>query len=269
MPEALGGRLQVDFLCVACNSRLGHDVDAFVKRDPAIGLAIHAFAAAHPEQGVALLEGLDVMAHSQGGVSSAKIIKGEARIRSERLADGSLIQPTRTARKSVETMLLRQGTQPGPLEEALRKFDSAPPDRPVEVAPGLVVTNWTVTKVEPDLSGAVLDPLLPLKIAFEFLALHFGAAIYQPLPPLVAIRDSLQGGQLHESISITSLRANRDDPIHGILLEGNDPHARVQIRLFGRLAYRVHFRTIAVGGKRFAYTHDLATDDEAVTEALE
>src|SRR2546426_7430731 len=100
-------------------------------------------------------------------------------------------------------------------------------------------------------------------------ALPIWAAIYQPLPPLVAIRDSLQGGQLHESISITSLRANRDDPIHGILLEGNDPHARVQIRLFGRLAYRVHFRTIAVGGKRFAYTHDLATDYEAVTEALE
>lgn len=122
-------------------------------------------------------------------------------------------------------------------------------------------------RVEPDLSGTPLNPLLPLKIAFEFLACHLGAAIYDSAPPLEAVRESLRSGVLDKSVEIEFLRAEREQPLHGVLFEGNNPHARVQIRLFGKLAYRVHFRNLAVGGIRFVYTHLLASDDEDIAEA--
>ena len=46
-------------------------------------------------------------------------------------------------------------------------------------------------------------------------------------------------------------------PFHGIVFEGNNPHAQVQIRLFGWLAFRVHFKRLKVHALRCAYTHFL------------
>jgi len=56
-------------------------------------------------------------------------------------------------------------------------------------------------------------------------------------------------------------------PFHGILFEGNNPYATVQVRLFGQFAFRVHFKTLSVDGPRFFYTHDLTADEEHVAYA--
>jgi hypothetical protein len=58
-------------------------------------------------------------------------------------------------------------------------------------------------------------------------------------------------------------------PNRCILFEGNRPYAQVQVRLFGTLAYRVHFKQLAVGGLRFAYTHRLDTNQEFLAEVVE
>jgi hypothetical protein len=267
IPRALGGRLAVDFLCAGCNSSIGGRIDSLVRRDPAIALSLHQFAAVHPDRGHLLVDGLPVLAHSEGGTSRAQLRGGEVRVRSEQLPDGSLIQPTDVARRSIQRILLRAGSAPGPLAEALQRFDSAPPDERTELAPGLEIVKWSVTCVQPDLAGPPLSPVLPLKIAFEFLACHLGGAIYDAAPPCEAIRTSLRTGNLHQSIIVECLRAERSESLHGIVFEGNHPYARVQIRLLGRIAYRVHFKNLAIGGSRFVYTHMLATNQEAVAEA--
>jgi hypothetical protein len=104
-------------------------------------------------------------------------------------------------------------------------------------------------------------------MAFEFLACHLGSAIYDSAPAIEAIRESLRSGTLDQSVEIEFLRAEREVPLHGLLFEGNRPYARVQIRLFGKLAYRVHFKNLAVGGTRFVYTHFLASHEEDIAEA--
>ena len=258
----------MDFLCASCNGDLGHRIDALAKKDPAIALAIRDLEVTHPEQARRLVEGMDLIVYSVGGSSKARRQGADIRIRSHLLPDRSLVQPTDTARESVQRILEKRGTQPTPLEEALRKFDSAPPDERVAVAPGLEIAKWTISRVELDLSGPPLNPLLPLKIAFEFLAGHLGAAIYDWAPPLEAIRESLRSGPLDQSVEIELLRAEREQPLHGILFEGNHPHARVQVRLFGKLAYRVHFKNLRVAGTRFVYTHMLASDEEDIAEAM-
>ena len=62
------------------------------------------------------------------------------------------------------------------------------------------------------------------------------------------------------TLEVLRLNASEYKPFHGICFEGNDPYTRVLIRLFGWLAFRVHFRRLAVSGPRFVYTQSLATE---------
>ena len=45
---------------------------------------------------------------------------------------------------------------------------------------------------------------------------------------------------------------------------GNSPHATVLIRLFGWLAFRVHFLRLTVDGPRLSYKHDLDTNQDEI-----
>jgi hypothetical protein len=134
----------------------------------------------------------------------------------------------------------------------------------VEISPGLTITQWATREVFLDPMGTPLTPLLPLKIAYEYLACHLGAAIYGSEPALESIRGSLSTEVLDKSIAVEALSAEREDPLHRLVLESCAPHVRVQIRLFGTMAYRVHLKAIRTSGPRFVYTHMLATNEEGV-----
>ncbi len=251
----------MDFLCASCNSHLGHAVDATARSDPSVALAIHQFHSEHPQRADSLREGMPYRVRSADGTSEAKIKRGGLRVRSEKLEDGSLVQPTDVARRSVATMLRRAGYPEAPLEAALQKFDTAPDERRVEIAPGLEVAKWLITQARPDLSGSPLSPILPAKIAYEFLACHVGASIYGTAGPLSELRHVLSALSFEETaVRIEYLQADRSHPIHGIVVERSEPNVLIQIRLFGSLAYRVHFPRVGFSGPRFVYTHDLVSD---------
>ena len=55
-------------------------------------------------------------------------------------------------------------------------------------------------------------------------------------------------------------------PFHGICTESNSEHIQIQIRLFGCLAFRVHFLALYAPDLRFAYTHRLDTHAEYVEQ---
>jgi hypothetical protein len=151
--------------------------------------------------------------------------------------------------------------------EALARIDQAPENLAVDITPTLTVVKWEITGLKLALDGPPIDPIVPVKTAFEFLALHLGTRIYEDRPPLAEIRRVLNGGHLDPKwISVERLHAPKAQPFHGIAFEGNSPHARVQIRLFGKLAFRVHFLRLSVGGPRFQYTHELDTGNEHCSE---
>ena len=123
-------------------------------------------------------------------------------------------------------------------------------DEATEIASGIVVTNWPVWGIKPDMSkSGTMSDLVPAFIAFEFLALHVGDAICGNEAALSELR-SLFGDRRRKSpaLSVERLRAERAGPslFHGIVFEGNVPHAKVQIRLLGKLAFRVHFYHLSV-----------------------
>lgn len=215
---------------------------------------------------VKLTERQAYVAQSLGGKVHGHIRDGEFRIRSRRNEDGSRFQPTKDARKSIERILHKSGLEAGPLAEALQKFDESPDNEHVEVVPGLEVVKWSVEKIAIDLSDSrPMSSLVPLKIAFEFLACHLGAAIYDNAAQLLEIRQVLRGEVEGAScFRVDRLTAPEYKPFHGICFEGNKPHAHVLIRLFGRIAFRVHLLRLSVGGPRFIYTHYLDTKRENV-----
>lgn len=268
IPSAIGGRLTSEFLCKPCNDQLGHKVESAAKHDPNIAAAIYRFAAQYPEQARSLADRSRLLVTSPGGSAPAVRRGDEVRVISHKLADGTLVQDSPEARRTLRKLLVKAGMGAVPLAEALKQFDAAPENEPLSFGP-LSVTKWGVTGVKPDLSGPPLHDLVPIKTAYEFLAGHVGTAVYGDHPPLHAVREALRAGTPTEALVVERLTANRTEPIHGILFEGNYPHAQVQVRLFGTLAYRVHFKNIAVSGSRFAYTHRLDTNEEFLNEAAE
>ena len=108
-----------------------------------------------------------------------------------------------------------------------------------------------------------MSPIVPLKIGFEFLACHLGTASYNEAQQMQELRTALRERAEDAScFEVERLNTSEYKPFHGICFEGNAPYARVQIRLFGWLAFRVHFRRLAVDGPRFVYTQFLDTGSE-------
>lgn len=266
IPSSLGGVLTCVFLCRRCNSDVGAYVESLAKTDPSIRLAVGHLQSAIPKLASQLTEGQDFISHGPGGKGYGTVKDGEFRTRARTEVDGSIVQPTHLARTSIANILSKSGVGPVPIEDALRRFEEAPENERVSLAPGLEVVKWTVERIEPALSRSVLlSPLVPLKIAYEFLACHLGTAVYDNASQISELRLVLRDRiYCHPCYSVERLSASEYKPFHGIVFEGNDPYAKVLIRLFGWLAFRVHIKRLAVGGHRFIYTHQLDSNEEDV-----
>jgi len=266
IPESIGGLLTSDFLCRSCNSTFGHEIESAAKSDPSIRLAVRNLSAEIPALAEKIEEKQPFIGASKAGQVPGYIRKGQFRVRSKRLKDGSLVQPTEDARKTIETILQKDGYSTMLIRLAISTLDDAPENERIELVPRLEVVKWRLEKIEVDLSNsALMNPLIPAKIAYEFLACHLGGAIYDNAPQMAEIRDSLRlMEQESNAFRIDRLTSNKYEPFHGICFEGNNPHSSVLIRLFSWLAFRVHFPRLAVGGPRFVYTHRLDTGNEYI-----
>ncbi len=266
IPEALGGKLTCEFLCRECNSTLGRNLESNAKSDHSILLAVKNLKSKIPSLASEILEGHPHICHNEAGCTNGIIKNGKFEVRSKKLNDGSLIQPTNVARKSVSKILQKAGHEKETIDQRMQVFDNAPLNTKVEIEPGLEIAKWSIDSLELDFSSAqLMDPLIPTKTAFEFLACHLGSSIYQEDQRLSEIRNTLLNCELNlDVIRVERLSSNRYEPFHGIFFEGNDPHAIVQIRLFGWLVFRVHFLRLFIGGSRFVYTHNLDTNHESI-----
>ncbi|MEJ8855928.1 HNH endonuclease [Variovorax robiniae] len=270
IPESLGGRLTSRLLCRACNSRIGHQAEGRAKADPTIRSLVAKLAPAIPKLAVQFAEGQRYVSSGPGGVSPGYVKGGEFLVRSTRLDDGSLIQPTPQAAKTLQQLLVRENHAAVDIARALQRFTDAPENTRVEIAPRIEVVKWRIEGIQPALDGPLLNLLVPIKSAYEFLALHLNTAICADAPGLRAIRAALRGSPIDLAhITVERLQAPEAKPFHGLLFEGNNPWATVQVRYFGQLAFRIHFRTLSVDGPRFVYTHNLESNDEHVATSTD
>jgi hypothetical protein len=268
LPQALGGNLTCRFLCKQCNSDLGAKFEGFAKSDPVIQSTIGELHAVVPSLVRQLTDGQTYITKGPGGKSRGRVRGGEFVVKAERLDDGSLIQPTPLAAKTILKLLQQRNLEQPAIERALRTFEESPDNSSIQLAEDLHFVKWSIDAIEPALDGPLMNLVAPLKSAYEFLALHLNRAVYEPAPGLQAARAAIRSGFIDpEHLLVERLYGPDAKPFHGLLFEGNSPHAKVQVRLFGKLAFRVHFKTLSIGGPRFAYTHDLVTNDERIEPA--
>jgi hypothetical protein len=174
--------------------------------------------------------------------------------------------PSNDAPEHIERMLKRDGHDTEFVAAALARHQAAPEGQPIELSTTVKIVNWQTDRAELDLSGAPsLDELVLVKIGFEFLAVLAGTAIYGKTPHLNEIRRALKCGRtVSDAVRIERLLAPDYGPFHGICFEGNDPYVKIQVRLFGKLAYRIHFRRLALDQVKIMYTHNLKSGAERV-----
>lgn len=268
IPDALGGILTCTFLCRDCNSYLGSSVEAEAKKDPSIRIAVDNLQSWIPGIADKLTEGQRFISYGPGGTERGIVRSGEFRVKSRTREDNTLLQPTDSARRSIKKILRKVDASDEVIHESLRKFDEGGENERVKVAPGLEVIKWPIEKLEVDLSRSrLMSPIIPLKIAYEFLAILMGTVIYREIQEMTELRTALlQNAENHGSFQVDRLNAPEYKPFHGVCFEGNSPHARILIRLFSWLAFRVHFKRLAFGGPCVAYTHYLDSGQDQFCE---
>jgi hypothetical protein len=242
---------------------LGYGPEAEARADPTVRLLANELAAEFPKLSAELAEGQSYHAHSEAGVAAGTVVDGEFSVEPKLNPDGTLVQSTESARRTIDTMLHRQGHDVLFRAEALRRMDEAAENQRVQISDDVSVVKWQISHLTLVLDGPTMNPVVPIKIAYEFLALHLGVAVYEEIPPLAEARRVLRGGSPNSrQIVVERLEAEHPKPFHGIVFEGNSPYSKVQIRLFGKLAFRVHFKQLALGGPRAQYTHTLGDEKE-------
>ena len=262
IPRSLGGQLTCRFLCRSCNSKLGSDIEASVSSDPDI-LQLASRAADSIPHLAQLIESHPQVGQSARGPVPGFIDNDEFQIFPGELEDGSLVLDD--AQEFFVKRLRREGRASSEIDKAIAKINSLRDNERAEVSPGYFVTNWPVENVRPDMSKSrKMNPLVPAIIAFEFMALLAEDEIYREEPLLSELRaELLRRKQKSRVLSVQRLHANNAGStlFHGIAFEGSDPYASVQIRLLGKLAFRVQFCHWIVNGPRVQYTHELESGE--------
>jgi hypothetical protein len=175
-------------------------------------------------------------------------------VSASREPDGSWIQPTSTARRTITAWLSEH--YEAEVERLLREFDEAPDDTEIALGTTIRVIKWSHGDPRPALAAPLNEDGPILKVAYEFLACHLMGAVYDPR--FDDVRAAILGQPSQTSTyRMERLRGEGYGPMHGIALEAGMPHVTVQVRFFGWLAFRVHFLRVAWGGPRYAYTLDL------------
>lgn len=265
IPTSVGGRLAIRFLCASCNSGLGHRVEGGLRSDPAVRHAVESVKATVPELARRLRDRQLFLAKTEHAVVRAIARGDQYRLLPSPQPDGSIVKDEQAARADIATRLRRAGAGETEVAAALAKHDAAPRDVVVELVPGLTVRKGSADRYElPYAEHLVADECL-LGIAYLFLALGIGTAIYAP--ELGAVRAVLHGEAAHDVWKVEALRAERPcEPWHGLAVDDVEPHIVIQIRLFGRLAWRVHLSRIScrIGTFIRSYHLDLAEQRETI-----
>jgi hypothetical protein len=262
IPKALGGILTCNFLCNVCNSKLGKSFEAAARLDPSIRIAAENLQSEIPNLSVKLLNNQAFFGKGPGGRESGIIRNGKFRVKSRKDENGSFIQPSDTAYNTVKKLLLKKGSKE--TKNALHLLKEAPANEKVQISQELEIVKYSIEKVEFNFnSNTIMSPLVPLKIAFEFLACHLGSVIYEDNPQISDYRKVLSESiEEHACFKVDRLTSQKCEAFHGICFEDNRDYAQVQIMLFGWLRYRVHFFNISIAGPKCVYTHCLESNKE-------
>lgn len=241
-PEMLGGFLWSRTHCKACNSFLGHEVEAAAKRDDSFRLAIERELALElPDLAESFSEGQGYISRAEDGslIRGARR-GGEHQVASSTSDEGTLTQSMEQARKGIETRLRRDGISEEDIAAALERFDAAPAGELTEIFPGLNIKHGSVESWDLPFDGGRVSEVFPAAIAVHFLALRIGRAIYSPV--FNSLREQIRAASAEPTEFLVESGLSRLG-YRGTLIVGIEqtmPHTVIRVQMFGEFVWRVH-----------------------------
>lgn len=251
--------------------KMGAGFERLAKSDPSIRLAIGHLSQELPNLYASVEEGQEHVLNTDVGQIFGKFRNGEITGGHRKLQDGSLLVPSVGAETHIQNILAKDGLTRIEIQKALEIYKNAEVGQKVDLSPNISTVQHTPKYGGPKFdSGEPLNPLVTLKIAYEFAALITGTPILESQFPFQEVRRCLiEQRTSSDAFNIERLDATDYKSFHGIAFEGNSHIATFQVRLFGKLAYRVKFAKVAINISPCTYTHDLklGTDDFRVSES--
>lgn len=259
IPRSIGGILTCRFLCKSCNERFGAGFEA----DARIAPEIRKAAGQHGESISDLRDRLEVGARykqSFGDNDRTAELRKDRVLGAAKLNDSSLIVPEMEAAQKIRSILGKSGASDREINSAVKTWEAAPPNTEVDLGHGVFIKRWQNHPARPTYDEPALSPLVPLKIAFEFVSLILGGAVYLRNHTLQEVRRILTDQDEASADALIEVGlATASAPFHGIAFQGNRPNAQVQVRLFGTLSFTVEFPDLGIKTAPITYTHDLRT----------
>jgi len=240
--EAIGGFVSSRTHCRDCNSFLGHHVESKVKRDDSFRHAIERELASDlPELAESFAEGQRYIARaSDGSLIHGRRRGGEQEVASSISDEGTLLQSREEARAGLAKRMSREGLSEPDIAAAIERFDTAPEGMLTQIAPGLAIRHGAVEVWDLPFDGARVSDVFPAAIAFHFLALRIGRAIYSPI--FNALREELRAASDNPSEFVVESGLSSFG-YRGTLIVGTEqtmPHTVIRVQCFGEFIWRVH-----------------------------
>ena len=265
IPRSLGGILCCDFLCKPCNDQFGNSIEATAKSDPAVRIAIANLASDLPKLFDSIEDGQRYSVDTGPAILSGKLRNGEVRGAEGKLADGSIMKSEKNTPQALTKILSKKGKCQAVIRRSIEEYEGAPLNEWVQLSSGIGIKKWHDRPAQPDYSGRGLNPLVLLKVAYEFAVLLIGHTMLDDHSNLNRIRSALlEKDEVFADPLVERLLAPKYTPFHGICFHRNDPEAIIQVRLFGKLAFRVRLYGVALNVQSVVYTHDLKAGTDTI-----
>ncbi len=241
VPQSLGGFVWAWTLCPDCNSSVGSEIEAAVKRDDSIRHALERELVAEiPEIARRFAEGQSYLGRSDTGNLKAHFRDGSFELGTTKIHD-SLAQDQERARQTVETTLSRAGVSHEERRAALKRYDAARPGELTPISDGIAIRHGSVETFVLPYDGDFVSDHFPLAIAFHLLAFFLGDLIYhEALHPIRAA--ILEQRDDPEQFAVERLldRSTNYVPMHVLGLSKPAPYLVLRVQLFGPLLWHVH-----------------------------
>jgi hypothetical protein len=257
IPESLGGRLQAKALCVSCNSILGSELIGNLKQNASIRLIMEDLKTELPILYSQLTDKATFVGKSpDGSLIRVSRTKGMQKVIPTKGSGNSIIQDTKEASKTLESILTKNNVSSDEIERLKKVFDELEENIPLDVSDSYTFIKRPLSRLQPELNPKVeIDERLPTLIAFEFLALLIGNQILST--DFDEIRQYIRYGTYTEMIAIEYVHGKKNDTFHVSVVEPKDNTIRFHIRLFRFITFFVTFKHYVYNGLDSVYIEDL------------
>jgi len=238
IPESLGSTLESNIQCKSCNDNLGSKLISKAKTNYPIRLAISSLKKDLPSLYASIEEGQEYTGISSEGISATLKYKGGKMITKTHQKNGRIIYDRSITQKHIVSILRKDNKSEKKIENALKIFNDAPIDVPVQIADNYYALKNVYRDIFQKPADVDMDKRMIILLAYNYLCLVLGDTVYHDY--FNSIRNFILSGETEKDFIIHQYYYTEDyKPYHQIYYNANDESIQITIIMFGSIVYTV------------------------------